>query len=245
MQVMGNYFGKRCYIVNCDEVGYELACTWQANLVEKLKTNHHGVGYLLLMEHPPVITVGRSGSTSNILASSALLKKVGVHLAFTSRGGDVTYHGPGQLLGYPVLRLPAWARGVHAYMRRIEELLILALSDYGIKAHRREGFTGVWAGKRKVAAIGVAFSRWVASHGFALNVAPDISHFRLIRPCGIRDGGITSMSELLGHPLEMEGVRGVVAKRFRECFPFPDVVEVSPEDPFINPVFQNGNQQDR
>ncbi len=242
---MDSYFGERCYIVTCGQVRYDLACAWQTNLVHGLKTNDHGVGYFLQLEHPPVITVGRSGSTANILASGALLKQMGVQLAFTARGGDVSYHGPGQLVGYPVLRLPAWARSVHGYMRRVEELLIHTLSDYGIKAHRRQGFTGVWVGSDKVAAIGVAFSRWVASHGFALNVDPYMPHFRLIHPCGIRDAGITSMSRLLGRPVEMKGVCEAVAERFCECFPFQDVVRAVPEDPAMKARLEDGDQQDK
>ena len=178
-------------------VAYDEALDFQKRVVAQYAENLQDAGTLVLLEHPPVITVGRSGSERNILASEAELDRAGVKVHPTNRGGDVTYHGPGQIVGYPILPLAFHGKDVHAYLRRIESVLMAALRDYGIKADRREGYTGVWTPSGKIASIGVAISHWVAYHGFALNVAPNLDHFRLIHPCGIVGVAITSMSELL------------------------------------------------
>src|SRR5262249_44728299 len=140
---------------------------------------------LLLLEHPHVITLGRNGSLDNLLADDQVLDRAGVAYFPTDRGGDITYHGPGQLVGYPILDLNDWKRDVHAYVRAIEQTIIDTLADYGIVAGRITGLTGVWVDGRKIAAIGVHISRWVTSHGFALNVATDLSYFQYIVPCGL------------------------------------------------------------
>src|SRR5690606_5752954 len=146
----------------------------------------------------------------------------GIEVHRAGRGGDVTYHGPGQLIGYPVLRLPPERRDLHRYLRDLEEVLILALSDLGIEAGRVEGLTGVWAGYRKLAAIGVRVSSgWITSHGFALNVATDLSYFDAIIPCGIRDHSVGSISAELGREVPVSEVEGLVEKRFREVFRYP------------------------
>jgi lipoyl(octanoyl) transferase len=172
---------------------------------------------LLLLEHPPVITLGvkTRGKPTNIIATQEELARSGVEVFETGRGGDVTYHGPGQLVGYPILDLNPHRRDVHRYVRDLEEALIRALASFGIEGRRIAGLTGVWAGptgrEAKVAAIGVRISRWITSHGFALNVAPDLRHFRLIVPCGIADRGVTSIEELLGRSIPMVDVEDAVA----------------------------------
>jgi lipoyl(octanoyl) transferase len=172
---------------------------------------------LLLLEHPPVITLGvkTRGKPTNIIATLEELARSGVEVFETGRGGDVTYHGPGQLVGYPILDLNPHRRDVHRYVRDLEEALIRALASFGIEGRRIAGLTGVWAGptgrEAKVAAIGVRISRWITSHGFALNVAPDLRHFRLIVPCGIADRGVTSIEELLGRSIPMVDVEDAVA----------------------------------
>jgi lipoyl(octanoyl) transferase len=139
-----------------------------------------------------------------------------VELFETGRGGDVTYHGPGQLVGYPIIELPADRHDVHRYVRDLEEVLIQAVSDFGITAVRISGLTGIWVGDRKLAAIGVRISRWVTSHGFALNVSTDLSNFKLIVPCGITDKGVTSMERVLGRPVAMAEVMTAVVLRFEQ-----------------------------
>ena len=167
-------------------------------------------------EHEPVLTVGRAGRAESLRASEALLRARGVEVVPVERGGDITYHGPGQIIAYPILALSDLPKGrdLHRYLRDLEEVLITTLGSYGIVAGRRPPYTGVWVGDRKVAAIGVAVRRWITFHGFALNVDPDLGHFDWIHPCGIRDLGVTSMRSLLGAaPLRSE-----ILGRLRESF---------------------------
>jgi lipoyl(octanoyl) transferase len=149
---------------------------------------------LLLVEHPPVVTLGRSSKGANLLVAPGLLAARGVELFEVERGGDVTFHGPGQLVGYPIIDLKRHRQDLHWYLRQVEEVLIVALGRLGIAAGRRPGYTGVWVGDRKVASIGVHARDWVTWHGFALNVATDLSYFDLIVPCGIQDVRMTSVS---------------------------------------------------
>jgi lipoyl(octanoyl) transferase len=175
---------------------------------------------LLLLEHPPVITLGarNHNSRSNVLETPESLALKGVALFETGRGGDVTYHGPGQLVGYPILDLKPDRCDVHRYVRDLEEVLIHAVADFGITAGRIPGLTGIWVDDEKLAAIGVRISRWVTSHGFALNVSTDLSGFGLIVPCGITDKGVTSMERRLGRPVPMAEVENAVAARFTGVF---------------------------
>ena len=200
-------------------VEYQAALDLQADLVAQRK---QGLipDQLLLLEHPHVITLGARNHTSraHVLETADALALKGVGLFETGRGGDVTYHGPGQLVGYPILELPVDRRDVHRYVRDLEEVLIQAVADFGIEASRIPGLTGIWVGDRKLAAIGVRISRWVTSHGFALNVSTDLSHFELIVPCGIADKGVTSMERLLGRPVQMDEVALAVAGRFERVF---------------------------
>ena len=171
--------------------------------------------YLLLVEHdPPVITFGRRGPTRNLLATRERLEALGIELHEATRGGDVTWHGVGQLVAYPIIRIDTRGRSIHGYVRDLEESVIRLLAEYGIEGGRRAGMTGVWVGDEKICAIGVAVSRWVAYHGLALNVAPDLSAYELIVPCGIREYGVTSLERLLSQELKMAEVK----KRFCRCF---------------------------
>lgn len=172
----------------------------------------------ILLEHPPVITLGRRGDEGNIVASRELLARLGIEVHRVERGGDVTYHGPGQLLGYPILDLRGHRQDVGWYMHSLEEVLIRALADFGIEAGRLEGRIGVWVGDKNIAALGARIEEWITYHGFALNVSPDLSHFDLIIPCGYKGIGVTSMEEVLGEAPEMREVRRSVAQRFSEVF---------------------------
>lgn len=180
---------------------------------------------LLLLQHPSVITLGVKARNDrrHVLATEEALDAAGVALYETGRGGDVTYHGPGQLVGYPILDLRPDRCDVHAYVRDIEEALIRATRSFGVETHRVPGLTGVWAGGEKLAAIGVRISRWITSHGFAYNVTTDLDHFKLIVPCGIGDRGVTSLSRLLGRDVPMHETEEAVAAAFASVF-VPPVV---------------------
>lgn len=173
---------------------------------------------LLLVEHPPVVTLGRSSKDAHLLASPALLASRGVELHEVERGGDVTFHGPGQLVGYPIVDLKRHRQDLHWYLRQVEEALIRALGTLGVEAGREEKKTGVWTAGRKIASIGVHARDWVTWHGFALNVSTDLSYFDLIVPCGIDGVHMTSVERELGRAVSMEEVEGAVARAFGEVF---------------------------
>jgi lipoyl(octanoyl) transferase len=175
---------------------------------------------LLFVEHPHVLTLGvrGDGGRSHILASADALAARGVEVHETGRGGDITYHGPGQIVGYPIVDLKPDRCDVHRYVRDLEEVLIRAVAEYGVTAHRVEGLTGAWVGQDKLAAIGVRIARWITSHGFALNVNTDLDYFSLIVPCGIADRGVTSLSRLLGRTVELGEVEDRIASHFAKLF---------------------------
>lgn len=180
---------------------------------------------LLLLEHPHVLTVGvrRGGGRANILASAERLAQIGVAVVDAGRGGDVTYHGPGQLVGYPIIDLRPDRQDVHRYVRDIEEVMIRVCAGFGVAADRLATFSGAWVrhpvrGPEKVAAIGVRIARWITSHGFALNVNTDLDYFTLIVPCGIGDRGVTSLQALTGRSIEMHAVEEAVAGHFAAVF---------------------------
>jgi lipoyl(octanoyl) transferase len=204
-------------------IDYQAGLDLQAVLVEDRRAGRIS-DTLLLLEHPPVITLGvktRHGD-KHIVASSEELALQGVTVHETGRGGDVTYHGPGQLVGYPIFDLKPERCDVHRYVRDLEEVLIVALREFGIEGVRVKGLSGVWVGpeglERKIAAIGVRISRWITSHGFALNVATDLRHFQLIVPCGIADRGVTSVEAELGHAAPMAEIEGAIVRGFEAVF---------------------------
>lgn len=174
---------------------------------------------LLLLEHPHVITLGAASSTDHVLVDEKERTERSIELFATGRGGDVTYHGPGQLVGYPILDLSPDRRDLHRYLRDLEEVLIRALATWGVEAYRAQGLTGVWTAGGKVAAIGVRVSSgWITSHGFALNVHTDLSFFRTIVPCGLSDREVTSLARETGRALGLEEVRGAVVQAFAGVF---------------------------
>ncbi|MCC6443519.1 MAG: lipoyl(octanoyl) transferase LipB [Armatimonadetes bacterium] len=205
-------------VVHLGAVEYRAAWELQRRLVQERQEGRIG-NRLLLLQHPPVITMGRRGGSGELLVPEGELRAKGVAVERVDRGGQNTCHSPGQLVGYPVLHLGEWDGSVRGYVRRLEESLIRACSAFGIDAGRIEGLTGVWAGDEKIAAIGVRISRWVTSHGFALNIANDLTLFSYIIPCGIRDRGVTSMQRLLpGQKIALEDVTPVVVRCFGEVF---------------------------
>ena len=202
---------------NLGRMSYREALEIQQRIATERKQGL-GTDQLLFVEHPHVLTTGRNGHEENILASEAVLRSAGIELHETDRGGDVTYHGPGQIVAYPIMDLREWKRDVGAFVRGIEQVLIDALSDFGIDARRIARCTGVWVGDAKIGAIGVHLSRWISTHGWALNVAPDLSYFQYIVPCGLAKP-VTSMSAL-GVNARMEDVRESLARHFESVFDF-------------------------
>lgn len=198
-------------------VQYEEGLRLQEQAVERLRSGE-APEQLLLLEHPHVFTLGRGADSSNILADREQLQAQSVGVYETGRGGDVTYHGPGQLVGYPIINLKPDRCDVHRYVRDIEEVLIRTIAEFGVTGKRIEGLTGVWVGNEKIAAIGVRIARWITSHGFALNVNTDLDYFRMIVPCGISDKGVTSLSRLLGRRIELHDVARVAASNFAAVF---------------------------
>jgi lipoyl(octanoyl) transferase len=200
-------------------MGYADALALQQTLVEERRAGRVP-DLLLLVEHPHVLTLGvrTDAGRTHVLAAPDVLRARGVEIHETGRGGDVTYHGPGQIVGYPIVDLNPDRRDVHRYVRNLEEVLIRAAADYGITAGRIDGLTGVWVNGEKLAAIGVRIARWVTSHGFALNVTTDLEYFKLIVPCGIADRGVTSLTRLLGREVPREEVEQRIVTRFSEVF---------------------------
>jgi len=197
-------------VVHLGRMSYTRALEIQKRAVDKVLATRRSEPpreWLLLVEHdPPVITVGRGAGDGHVTVSRERLAQLGVELHETSRGGDVTWHGPGQLVAYPILDLMRHGRDVHGYLRRLERTVIDLLAEYDLTGSRDSQYTGVWVGREKICAIGVAITRWVTYHGLALNVSADLSGFSLIVPCGIRDRGVTSLEKLLGRSVAMDAV---------------------------------------
>ena len=216
-------------MVNLGRMRYADALAVQQRLVEERKGGA-GRDTLFFVEHPHVITMGRNAKQNNVLASEEILARSGIEFHESNRGGDVTYHGPGQVVGYPILDLREWKRDVHAYFSGVEQALIDALATFGIQAGRiaERGYEGVWVGGAKVAAIGIHISRWITSHGFALNVATDLSYFKYIVPCGLSKP-VCSL-RTLGCPASEEEVKRAVAASFANIFGY--------EVAMAQPVFQ-------
>lgn len=198
---------------------YAEALALQRALVADRQADRTG-DLLLLVEHPHVLTLGvrGDGGRAHILATADVLAARGIEICETGRGGDVTYHGPGQIVGYPIIDLKPDRCDVHRYVRDLEEVLIRTAADFGVSATRVEGCTGAWVGQEKLAAIGVRIARWVTSHGFALNLSSDLDYFKLIVPCGIADRGVTSLTRVLGRDLDRLEVERRIVDRFCEVF---------------------------
>jgi len=215
---------------------YQQAWDYQENLLNEIITQKLAIAgntetdlkptnnYLLFVEHPHVFTLGKSGSEDNLLANFIQLQAKNAEFINTNRGGDITYHGPGQIVGYPILNLDYFAKGIRDYIDKLEEAIIQCLLHYGLEGHRLEGATGVWldptvAGKaRKICAIGVRVSRGVSMHGFALNVNTDLSYFNLINPCGFTDKKVTSLQAELGKELDINEVKEILKVKLAAIF---------------------------
>jgi lipoyl(octanoyl) transferase len=198
-------------------VGYDQGLQLQERAVEGLRSSD-APEQLLLLEHPHVFTLGRGADSSNILADQQQLQTNSVEVHETGRGGDVTYHGPGQLVGYPIINLKPDRCDVHRYVRDIEEVLIRTIAEFGVTGTRIPGLTGVWVGNEKIGAIGVRIARWITSHGFALNITTDLNYFKMIVPCGISGKGVTSLSRVTGRQIDLGEVAQVSASQFGKVF---------------------------
>jgi lipoyl(octanoyl) transferase len=200
-------------------VRYDEALALQRGLVEDRRADRVP-DLLLLLQHPAVITLGvkGDGGRANIVASEARLAELGIAVHETGRGGDVTYHGPGQIVVYPILDLRPDRCDVHRYVRDLEEVMMRVCADYGVSAGRIKGLTGAWVGAEKIGAIGVRISRWITSHGLALNVSTNLDHFKLIVPCGIADRGVTSLEKATGVRVAVGDVEDTLIRRFSETF---------------------------
>ncbi|MFC1477783.1 lipoyl(octanoyl) transferase LipB [candidate division KSB1 bacterium] len=206
--------------IHCEKLGrqdFRRIWDYQRDLFDK-RLRDEIPDTLLLVEHFPVYTIGKTGSEGNIVNESLLSGKNRIPVVHIDRGGDITFHGPGQIVGYPVLKLDNYYRDVHRYLRDLEEVLILTLNDFGITGEREEGLTGVWVNGGKVAAIGVKVSRWVTMHGFALNVATDLGYFHNIVPCGISDKKVTSVERIIGRKVVHDDVADSIVRHFNDVF---------------------------
>jgi lipoyl(octanoyl) transferase len=211
-----------CLAIDLGSIPYQDAFELQQELVAARKAQAIP-DLLLLCEHPPVITLGRNGRREHLLATEATLRQMGIEFHETNRGGDITYHGPGQLVAYPIFNLAQLRRDVVWYVRQLEEVMIRLSAEFGVSARRLQGLTGVWVdvpgrGEQKLGAIGVHISRWVTSHGLAYNVSTDLRYFELIVPCGIQGRKATSLEALLGHPVAREPVMRRALVQFGEVF---------------------------
>lgn len=218
MSIEGEASGEMmCTVYQLGLMDYSQAWRLQEVLLER-RIKAQIPDTLLLLEHPPTLTIGKSGKLEHLLVGREELLREGMSLFFTDRGGQITYHGPGQLVGYPIMDLRTRGADAHQYVHHLEEVIIKTLKDFSLEASRKEGFVGVWVGEKKIAAIGVRIKRWVTMHGFALNVNPNLYHFSFINPCGIIDKGVTSICRLLGREVPIDLVVRRLVDRFSEVF---------------------------
>lgn len=207
----------KCRVLNLGLISYEQGYALQKKLY-RFRREGRIDDILILLEHEPVVTIGRRGERHNILVPEEVLRAKGIKVFEIDRGGDVTLHCPGQLVGYPILDLNSQEKDVYKYLRNLEEVIIRSLKVYGIDGQRRKGYAGVWVEGRKVASIGIGIRGWITFHGFALNIDSDLSYFSLIRPCGFESGIVTSLRKVLGRPVEPEDVRADLINNFGEVF---------------------------
>ncbi|NQT45975.1 MAG: lipoyl(octanoyl) transferase LipB [Candidatus Omnitrophica bacterium] len=210
---------KECQIIDLGLSDYREALLAQKSIVEDRKADKREDA-LIITEHRPVFTVGRSGSLKNLLADSSSLKASGIDILRVDRGGDITFHGPGQLVAYPIIKLRDEERDIHKFLRRLENIAISFLGEFEIEVRRREGMTGVWVGESKVVSIGIGLSRWVTYHGLSINICPDMRHFSMIVPCGIEGCKTVSMQEILGQEIDMSYCKNLFAELFLKEFSY-------------------------
>jgi len=208
---------NRIQLLDLGLMKYQNAWNLQKHLFQEV-TEKRNTNYLLLTEHPPVITLGKSSHENNIVTNQDILESKNIEVIEIDRGGDVTFHGPGQIVGYPIFNLENLKKDVHWYLRSIEEVIIHTLKHFGVSAGRVEGLTGVWVNNQKICAIGIKVTRWVTMHGFALNVATNLDNFNHIIPCGISDKAVTSMEKIRNQPFSTDDVKQKICESFKTVF---------------------------
>ena len=206
-----------------DTIGYKEAWDLQHELLQLRKDKRINDVFLML-EHPHTYTLGKTADKKNLVGSKEYLEENKISVFEIDRGGDITYHGPGQIVGYPIISLNEWQNDTHKYLRALEEVIILTCKDYGLETGRKEKYTGVWIENRKIAAIGIKISNWISMHGFAFNVNTDLNLFKGIIPCGISDKEVTSLAKELGREISVSEVKEKLLKNFREIFQY-DIIE--------------------
>ncbi len=222
--------------IDLDFIEYDKAWDLQKD-VFKLRTSNEIEDILFLLEHPHTYTLGKTAERKNLISNEAFLNKYNIKIFDIDRGGDITYHGPGQIVGYPIIKLSNWKEDTHLYLRNLEQIIIDVCADYGLQTNRIEGLTGVWIDDRKIAAIGIKVSRWVTMHGFAFNINTDLNLFDGIIPCGITDKKVTSLQKELGIEVDIQKVKQKIVNKFKEAFDY-DEYKVVLKDAF---TFVNNN----
>ncbi len=215
-------------------VDYKEAWDLQKKIFE-LRRGNQVPDTFFMLQHPHTYTLGKVADKSNLLSSEEQLKDAGVSVYEIDRGGDITYHGPGQIVGYPIISLSGWKEDTHLYLRSLEEVIIQTLSSYGIESERNPKYTGVWIGDRKIAAIGIKVSRWITMHGFAFNINTDLSFFNGIIPCGIKEKEVTSLQKELGREIDIEEVKNILLEKFTEVFGYSSY-SVNEKDKYLKNV---------
>jgi len=208
---------KQVRIIQFEIESYTKICDLQRQLQQQV-IEKRSDSYLILTQHHPVITLGKSGTHENLLLSKEELDKKKIQFYEIDRGGDITYHGPGQLVGYPIMNLDHFKKDIHWYLRNLEQIIIDTLQEFALQARRIEGFTGVWIGNKKICAMGIKTTKWVTMHGFALNINTDLTAFQSIIPCGIQHKSITSLSEEVGNIISIEEVIKILLQKFSKIF---------------------------
>jgi lipoyl(octanoyl) transferase len=208
---------KTIQIINTGLSDYQQIWDLQKKLFKQV-VKSHSQNYLIITEHHPVITIGKSGSLNHVITDLSYLESNGIDVIEIDRGGDITFHGPGQLVGYPILDLSQFHQDVHWYLRNLEEVIIGTLKDLSIRGVRIPGLTGVWVGKKKICAIGIKVTHWVTMHGFALNISTNLDYFKHIIPCGIADKGVTSILEEVGNNIDRKDVIMSLSNHFEKIF---------------------------
>jgi len=204
-------------------VDYKIAWDLQKEIFN-LRLNNEINDTLFLLEHPHTYTLGKVAEKENLLSSNEQLEELGISVYEIDRGGDITYHGPGQIVGYPIINLTDWKQDTHQYLRGLEEVIMLTCQDYGIKTERNPKYTGVWIGSRKIAAIGIKVSKWITMHGFAFNVNTDLNFFGGIIPCGIKDKEVTSLNKEIGNEISLSEVKEKLVSNFQKVFDYKKII---------------------
>ncbi len=210
-------------------INYKEAWDLQKQVFE-LRSSGKVSDILFLLEHPHTYTLGKTADKKNLVSSESYLSENSISVYEIDRGGDITYHGPGQIVGYPIISLTDWKQDTHKYLRAIEEVIIKTCTHYGISGSRVQKYTGVWINDRKIAAIGIKVSRWITMHGFAFNINTDLDLFTGIIPCGIADKEVTSLSKETGREININEVKEIITKNFMEVFEYTDIRKLAKED---------------